>query len=285
MIGPDPILKSCRRYLHQTGAFVVGAVTFPALFKAVPVVASVSPCVAWEQTTKGDLTDLEYVVLCGRLAAQAHNTRPRAFNRIVLYADPRRCLMLMGLGCATENMVVAVAQNWVTRRLCPMRRRMRFFRTGAAFVANDAAYCDLMSWFRRSRWEWEASRDGICIFASDAPWFVKEWVEFLASPANLVSSEFRQGEIDVVERLADVTPVWSERDTPDVWFRGGRLIDRIYPAAAAQGLADHPLAHSTESPVGSSGLARSLGLWSVPCAGHFNRYFVDQWSQKQAVSC
>lgn len=123
MIHPDPILRSRRRFLRQTGALAVGAATFPAWFRAVPAVASASPYVAWEQTAKGDLTDLEYVALCGTLAANAHNTQPWAFNllgnRIVLYADlarhlgqadPRRRLMLMGLGRATENMVVAAAQ-------------------------------------------------------------------------------------------------------------------------------------------------------------------------------
>lgn len=354
MIRPDPILQSRRRFLRQTGALAVGAATFPALFRAAPAVASASPYVAWEQTAKGDLTDLEYVALCGTLAANAHNTQPWAFNllgnRIVLYADlarhlgqadPRRRLMLMGLGCATENMVVAAAQlgyaatvsdaeadaflqnggrcaslelarrsdsnthpwfpaifrrqttraefeplpisrNEFTESLNEYgelpgtylawygaaREREAIVRIAAdavaEFVANDAAYRDSMSWFRRSRREWEASRDGISIFTSDAPWFVKEWVEFLSTPEDLVSSEFRQGEIDVVKRLAEATPlwsvVWSERDTPDAWLQGGRLIERIYLAAVAQGLAVHPLAYPTESPVGSSGLAKSLGL-------------------------
>ncbi|BBA34918.1 uncharacterized protein sS8_2975 [Methylocaldum marinum] len=354
MTRPDPILQSRRRFLRQTGALAAGAVISPDLFRAAHAAQSTSPYLAWEQTTKGDLTDLEYVALCGTLAANAHNTQPWAFNllgnRIVLYADlarhlgradPRRRLMLMGLGCAAENMVVAAAQLGyaatvadteaggflenggrcaaleLTRRSdsnshpwfpALFRRQttraefgplsiprneftasldvhgeipgvhLAWYGTAseheaivritadaaAEFVANDAAYRDSMAWFRRSRREWETYRDGISIFTSDAPWLVKEWVELLSTPEDLVSAEFRQGEIDVVKRLAEATPlwslVWSERDTPHAWFQGGRLMERVYLAAAAQGLALHPLAYPTESPVGSAGLAKSLGL-------------------------
>jgi len=309
---------------------------------------------AWKQLEKGSLTDPEYIVQCGTLAANAHDTQAWSFrilgSHIVLFADlerslgradPRRRLMLMGVGCAVENMVVAAAQLGYAARVddaaaaqflaeggrcavlelsktggagghpwfpalfsrrttrtafdpLPMARRDFAARLGdpgdlpgiqigwyetpleraaiaavtaqaaQRFVNDEGAYRDSMAWFRRSRSEWERRRDGISIFGGDAPLWVKEWVELLADGDDLVSPAFRHGEVDVVRRLAEATPLWAmvraDEDSPVAWFRAGRLIERIYLAATAAGCAVQPVAYPTESSVGTAELTQALGL-------------------------
>lgn len=74
----------------------------------------------WNKISKGALGNEQYLVLCGSLAASAHNTQPWKFhidkNTIDVYADLNRNLgsadqdrrlMAMSVGCAIENMNVA----------------------------------------------------------------------------------------------------------------------------------------------------------------------------------
>lgn len=311
---------------------------------------------AWTQIEKGALTDLEYIVQCGTLAANAHNTQPWSFSiqglRIALFADlnrnigradPRRRLMLMSIGCAAENMVVAAGQLGYAVRIddagsatfpvdggrcvvlelsrssdsgrhpwfpalfqrrttrapfapLPMPYRdfaaqlgnlsdlpgvqLRWYESDLeraaiikavnvsvrGFVEDEGAYHDGMAWFRRSRSEWEQRRDGISIFGGDAPLLVKEWVDLFASEDDLLSPAFRQGEVDVAQRLAETTPLWvmvrADVDTPGAWFRAGRMIERIYLAATAEGYAVQPITYPTESSAGLAELTRAFGLES-----------------------
>ena len=311
---------------------------------------------AWKQIEKGGLTDPEYIVQCGTLAANAHNTQPWSFRilgrRIVLFADlkrnlgradPRRRLMLMSMGCAVENMSVAAGQlgyavhiddadsatfpadggrcavlelsqrsdsgshPWFPAlfRRCTTRTpfaplpmpyrdfaaqlgdlsdlpdiRLEWYespREQAAivkavmlsvqsFVDDEGAYRDGMGWFRRSRQELEQRRDGISIFGGDAPLLVKEWVELFAGEDDLLSPAFKQGEVDVAQRLAEATPLWvmvrADADIPGAWFRAGRMIERIYLAAAAAGYAVQPITYPTESPAAVAELTRAFGLGS-----------------------
>ena len=78
-----------------------------------------------------------------------------------------------------------------------------------AYLAEDSRHRDGMRWFRRSRYEWEAKGDGIAIFPSDAPGFVKQWVEWMATPEDLIGEGFKRGEIESVDRLAAETPAWG----------------------------------------------------------------------------
>jgi nitroreductase len=77
----------------------------------------------WRQQDKGELGDLEYLVLCATLAPSPHNTQPWRFRledrRILVHADLSRHLgaadaqfrmMQVGLGCAIENLEVAAAR-------------------------------------------------------------------------------------------------------------------------------------------------------------------------------
>ncbi|MEQ1528623.1 MAG: hypothetical protein ABL925_04845 [Methylococcales bacterium] len=309
---------------------------------------------AWKQLQKGSLTDLEYIVQCGTLAANAHNTQCWLFHisggQIVLFADlkrnlgradPKRRLMLMSLGCAVENMVVAAhqlgyqvrindaevaafladhgrcavlelsrrgdsgAHPWFSALFSRRTARLPFAalpshyrhlaskignladlpglelawydqagdcrtivnateRAVKQFVNDNAAYSDAMRWFRRSRLEWEHLRDGISIFSGDAPFWIKEWVNLFVENEDLLLPVFREGEVDVTQRLAAATPLWAlvtaERNEPGAWFRAGRLVERLYLAAAAAGYAVQPVVYPTESATSSAELTTGLAL-------------------------
>ena len=91
-------------------------------------------------------------------------------------------------------------------------------------------------------------------------------MDLFASEDDLLSPVFRQGEVDVVQRLAETTPLWImvrvDVDTPSAWFRAGRMIERIYLAAAAEGYAGQPITYPTESSAGLAELTRAFGLES-----------------------
>lgn len=74
----------------------------------------------WNKISRGALDNEQYLVLCGSLAASAHNTQPWKFvvdkNTIDVYADlarnlgsadQQRRLMALSVGCAIENINVA----------------------------------------------------------------------------------------------------------------------------------------------------------------------------------
>jgi len=353
MIRDERVLSPSRRnFLIYSGIITTGAAIGLMGWHAEQEEGA-SAYRAWSQLAKGGMTDFEYIVQCGTLAANAHNTQPWSFHllndSVVLFADlkrnlgradPRRRMLLMSLGCAVENMVVAASQlgyaahiddadcasfpddggrcavlglskrndsgghPWftalfrrrTTRTLyAPLPMPYRDFaaqlgdpsdlpgislewldRPGeqaaivkavmlsvSGFVDDDRAYRDAMAWFRRSRAELEQRRDGISIFGGDAPFLIKEWVELLASEDDLFSPVFRQGEVDVAQRLAEATPLWvmirADQDNPKAWFRAGRMIERIYLAAAAAGYAVQPISYATESSAGMAALIGSFG--------------------------
>lgn len=81
----------------------------------------------WNKNSRGALESESYVVLCGALAASAHNTQPWYFdiseNQIDVYADLSRNLgkadvnrrmMALSVGCAIENITIAAKQLGIT---------------------------------------------------------------------------------------------------------------------------------------------------------------------------
>lgn len=81
----------------------------------------------WNKNSRGALKKESYVVLCGALAASAHNTQPWRFdieeNQVDVYADLSRNLgradadrrmMSQSVGCAIENISVASQQLGIT---------------------------------------------------------------------------------------------------------------------------------------------------------------------------
>lgn len=138
-----------------------------------------------------------------------------------------------------------------------VRRSVRGFLT-------EQRHRDGMRWFRISRAEWEARRDGIAIFAGDAPLVAKRYVEWLADEQDLLSDAFRLGEVDVVDRLIPATPAWglvyADRASPSQRVQAGRMAERVYLEATAMGHAVHPLSYPTEVPEGAQALRRLAGL-------------------------
>jgi nitroreductase len=112
---------SRRRFLKTSGLAAAGTVAGLAAVRAAHQDREDSAAYQyWRQKEKGGLSDQEYVVMCGVLAANPHNTQAWKFHvqpagiqifsdpaRHLGAADPRRRLMVMGLGCAVENMAVA----------------------------------------------------------------------------------------------------------------------------------------------------------------------------------
>jgi hypothetical protein len=81
----------------------------------------------WNKNSQGALENESCVVLCGALAASAHNTQPWYFdiskNRVDVYADLSRNLgkadddrrmMTLSVGCAIENITIAAMQLGIT---------------------------------------------------------------------------------------------------------------------------------------------------------------------------
>jgi hypothetical protein len=81
----------------------------------------------WNKNSRGALENESYVVLCGALAASAHNTQPWFFdiskNQVDVYADLSRNLgkadkdrrmMALSVGCAIENITIAAKQLGIT---------------------------------------------------------------------------------------------------------------------------------------------------------------------------
>lgn len=81
---------------------------------------SAAPYAYWRRIAPDGMSDAEFIVMCGVLAANPHNTQPWRFrvepgvveiwndvDRHLGAADPARRMMKMGLGCALENMRLA----------------------------------------------------------------------------------------------------------------------------------------------------------------------------------
>jgi hypothetical protein len=133
-----------------------------------------------------------------------------------------------------------------------------------AYVNDDARQRDSMQWFRITRREWEAQRDGVAIFTSDAPAPIKRWVELFGTRDDLTSAKFREGEIEVVDRLAQATPLWgviyADRAHHDTRVHAGRMAERVYLETAARGLAIQPLNYPTEIPGVAARLKAALAI-------------------------
>jgi nitroreductase len=309
---------------------------------------------AWFQKEPGTLTHLEYIVQCGTLAPSAHNTQPWKFrlmgNRVQVFADRERQLgsadverrmMLMSIGCALENMLVAAAQlgyravvtdldadaHFASSGYCatvelkktrdggshpwfdaifarqttraafeplasPARQMieslnraqdlsgigLRWFTGHRAldalanlsresvrsFLQTDQRHRDGMRWFRITREDWERHCDGIAVFTGDASPVVKQYIEWFATPEEVMSASFKQGEIDIVDRIAPATPLWglifATRATQNLRVQAGRMAERVYLDATQRGLSVQPICYPTEVDTGREQLRRLASL-------------------------
>lgn len=308
---------------------------------------------ARQQTAKGTLTDAEYIIQCGTLAASPHNTQPWKFSidgaRILVFADrarnlgaadPERRMMLSGVGCALENMAVAAEALGHRLEVEALQADERFERDGLCatvrlvpgaagttplfpalferqttrlpfsggdgaietlrqafarqplypsvqvayarspedhagidrinldavqgFVTDRAQYDAGMEWYRITRAEWERAGDGIAIFTSDAPWFIKTAVELFVTPDDLDGPDFTQGEIDHVARVSAATPLWGliygTQASHNTRLLAGRVLERFYLEATRLGFALHPLNYAVERPAEAARLRTRFGL-------------------------
>jgi hypothetical protein len=137
-------------------------------------------------------------------------------------------------------------------------------RSARTFVADAASYRDGMEWFRLTHEEWERRGDGIAIFTSNAPWYVKQYVEWFSDRQDLEGAMFQDGVLAHVNDVRSATPLWclvySERPDPNTRMQGGRMVEQIYLEAASQGLAVQPLCYPTEVPAMAMESRRVFGV-------------------------
>jgi len=123
---------------------------------------------------------------------------------------------------------------------------------------------DVMNWFRITRDEWNTKRDGISIFTSDAPEYIKLWVELFSFQEDLLSEEFVQAEIDFIDRVSQATLFWGliygNNNQKNTQIIAGRMIERVYLHAQANGLAVHPISYPTEMPKQKAHLKKVFNL-------------------------
>ncbi len=133
-----------------------------------------------------------------------------------------------------------------------------------SFLQGSNRHYDGMKWFRITRQEWESKGDGIAVFNSDAPAYVKEWVEWFATRQDLLGNEFKQGEIDAVDRIIPATALWglvyADGVSLNARVQAGRMAERVYLEATARGFAVQPLCYPTEMPETAAKLKISAGL-------------------------
>lgn len=133
-----------RRKFITYSAYGVGAVSAGIIgFSSTGKVNYSDPAyLYWNKNTKGALENESYAVLCGALAASAHNTQPWRFdisdNQVDVYADLNRNLgkadadrrmMSMSVGCAIENITIAAQQLGITPEVT-LPDEQAFFDTG-----------------------------------------------------------------------------------------------------------------------------------------------------------
>jgi len=127
------------------------------------------------------------------------------------------------------------------------------------FLAVDARHRDGTRWFRRTRAEWEQKGDGIAIFQNDVPFYVRQFVEHLTSEQDMYGADFKQGEIDGIDRMTPMTARWglihADSVSGALRLRAGQYAERVYLEATAQGFGIQPVCYPTEVPAAASALA------------------------------
>ncbi len=118
------------------------------------------------------------------------------------------------------------------------------------FIDNDSMYRDGMKWFRLKRDEWETKRDGISIFTSNAPFYIKHWFEWVASRQDLNSDTMKESEVGYIDHVAPLTPLWgliySDVKSYNNRIYGGQMLEKVYLRAAKNGYGVCPLSQPTD---------------------------------------
>jgi MFS family permease/nitroreductase len=314
---------------------------------------SAEPYEHWHQRSPRDLSDLQFIAMCGVLAANPHNTQPWRFriesdlieirsdeDRHLGSADPERRMMKMALGCALDNMMIAArslgyldareiiepdserillnlgsksatrsgtapedalfeaifARQTVrapfdptqpvpfaltaalSQRAAELNISLRWYREPSlrdaiaevhrsgvrAWMAEPQRHVDAMKWWRHTRQQWHAQRDGISIYTSALPAFFRAAGPVLVSREQLEGDFGREQEIGWVDSIVQQTPVWAVMHAPrDDWascVNAGRLLERMYLEATRTGYGLCPLAYAAEHPDSSERLKTVLNI-------------------------
>lgn len=180
-----------------------------------------------------------------------------------LLAPPADFIAALAQG---EDGLPGIGLKWFAADVERARMSRLATSTVRLYLDGDARHRDGMRWFRSTRREWSARGDGIALFNSDAPLLVKQYVEWFATPEQLLSENFQQGEIDATDKVAPATPLWglvyADQTSPNSRLRAGQMAERVYLEAAARGYAVQPLCYPTETPEGQFRLRTLAALSS-----------------------
>jgi MFS family permease len=133
-----------------------------------------------------------------------------------------------------------------------------------AWMAEPQRHVDAMKWWRHTRQEWHAQRDGISIYTSALPAFFRTSGPVLVSREQLEGDFGREQEIGWVDSIVQQTPLWAVLHAPrDDWgscVNAGRLLERMYLEATRSGYGLCPLAYAAEHPAVSERLKVVLNI-------------------------
>jgi hypothetical protein len=120
-----------------------------------------------------------------------------------------------------------------------------------SFVAS-AAYQDGLKWWRYTRDEMLARRDGISIFTSCAPGLIKQYFQISVDQAAMSGQFGQDGEIELMDKLFAATPLWgaitSKQTGNNARLEAGRLLERVYLETTRQNYQIMPVAYVPEQP-------------------------------------
>lgn len=126
-----------------------------------------------------------------------------------------------------------------------------FLRLSTRNLVRDPQYfADSSKWWRYNREEIKGKKDGISIFTSEAPFFVKEGFERFVDEDMWMSSFGPNGEINEIDKIVNATPVWGviwmDESGPQSWIRSGQTLERIYLLATQNNFCIHPVNYIVE---------------------------------------
>lgn len=131
------------------------------------------------------------------------------------------------------------------------------------FLNNDDMVNDANKWFRMKRQDYEAKRDGISIFPTPAPFFIKHLYQWGMSRQDLETEAVKQGELDHIKNTVPATPlwgmIWADKKSHAGRIYGGQMLEKVYLEAARQGYGICPLSYPSDIIKTENWLKRMVG--------------------------
>lgn len=131
-------------------------------------------------------------------------------------------------------------------------------------MKDDGHFQDSIKWWRYTRKELVAKRDGISIHTTAAPFFIKEGMEHFVDQEKWSGDFGRHGEIDWIDGVAAATPVWGVIHTKDDGLvsrmTAGMMLEKAYLQATLHGFHVNPIDYPIEDDESRQRLAQALNI-------------------------